>query len=281
VELLAVAVALGAALCFAGSFVAQQHVAGRVSPEKGKGLRLFAELARSPMWWAGACGDGLGFGLQALALAFGSVVLVQPVLVTAMVFALPLAARWNGRRIARSEIVWAGVVVVALAVFTVVGDTGKGSVDDAVRPWIIPAIVFGLIGLGLFLLGLFGRGTLKALGFGALAGVVYGIIAPVTELVVVHLDHVGLVGLFGSWPLYVLVVLLLAGTAWQQTAFHAGELGASLPATQVLEPVVGVILGIWALNARLHTHGWGWVALGASAAAMVVGTVALARRAAR
>ncbi|MDR2347439.1 MAG: DMT family transporter, partial [Bifidobacteriaceae bacterium] len=122
-ELLAVAVALLAALSFAGSFVAQQHVAARVPAERGKGLRLFLELARSPLWWVGACGDGLGFALQALALAFGSVVLVQPVLVTAMVFALPLAARWNRRRVRRSEIVWSAVVVVALAVFTLVADT--------------------------------------------------------------------------------------------------------------------------------------------------------------
>jgi hypothetical protein len=168
-----------------------------------------------------------------------------------------------------------------LAVFTVVADTGKGQVDDAVQPWIQPGAAVGALCAALLALGWLAHGAWKALAFGALAGVVYGAIAPVTELVVVHLEQVGLGGLFGSWPIYALVVLMLAGTAWQQAAFHAGDLGASLPATQVLEPAVGVGLGIWALDARIHTGGWGWVALGAAGLAMALGTAALARAAAR
>ncbi|MDR1119241.1 MAG: DMT family transporter [Bifidobacteriaceae bacterium] len=280
-ELIAVGVALLAALAFAGSFVSQQHVAAQVPAERGKGLRLFLELAKSPIWWAGALGDVLGFVFQAVALGFGSVVLVQPVLVTSLVFALPLAARWNGRRIPKADAVWSVAVVAALAVFTVVGDTSRGSVTAAVEPWLWPAAVFGTALAALLVGGLATRGTAKALCFGALAGVAYGIIAPLTELTVVHLEKVGFAGLLSSWPLYVLVVLIVAGTAWQQSAFHAGSLGASLPATQVLEPLVAVVLGIWALHASLHTRGLGWAALAAAALVMAVGTVQLARSAAR
>jgi hypothetical protein len=171
--------------------------------------------------------------------------------------------------------------VIGLAVFTVVGDSTKGSVSDAVRPWLLPGLTFALICLGLGLFGRWAKGSAKALAFGMLAGVVYGIIAPLTELVVENVGAVGLFGLLRSWPIYALLVCLVAGTAWQQSAFHAGDLGASLPATQVLEPVVAVTLGLWALNSRLETHGWGWLALGLSGAAMVLGTVQLARSAAR
>ncbi|MDR2378701.1 MAG: DMT family transporter [Bifidobacteriaceae bacterium] len=280
-DLLAIAIALAAAVCFAGSFVAEQHVAAAVPEDQARGLRLFGRLARSPLWCAGACGDAVGFALQAVALAFGSVVLVQPVLVTAMVFALPLAAWWNGRRIARADLVWALVVVAGLAVFTVVGDSSKGSVSDAAGPWLWPGLAFGSACLGLWLAGRVARGPAKALALGALAGVVYGIIAPLTELTVAHFGQVGVFGLFRSWPLYALIVCLLAGTAWQQAAFHAGDLGSSLPATQVLEPVVAVALGLWALGARLETRGLaGWVALGLAGLAMILGTVQLARRAA-
>ncbi|MDR1185937.1 MAG: DMT family transporter [Bifidobacteriaceae bacterium] len=279
--MVAIGVGLLAALSFAGAFVSQQHVAAGVPAEQGKGLRLFAQLARSPVWWAGTLGDGLGFAFQAVALAFGPVVLVQPVLVTAMVFALPLAAWWNGRRIRRSDLGWAALVVVGLAVFTVVGDSDKGSVSNALEPWVWPGVVFGLACAALLVFGWLAKGSAKALAFGMLAGVVYGIVAPLTELVVVHLGHDGFFGLFRSWPIYALIVCVVAGTAWQQSAFHAGDLGASLPATQVLEPVVAVALGLWALDARLATHGWGWLVLGLAAAAMVLGTVRLARSAAR
>ncbi|MDR0593265.1 MAG: DMT family transporter [Bifidobacteriaceae bacterium] len=280
IDLIAIGIALASAFSFAAAFVAQQHVAAAVPEDRGRGLRLFASLARSPVWWAGAFGDGLGFALQAIALAFGSVVLVQPVLVTSMVFALPLAARWNGRRVARADLGWALLVVAGLAVFTVVGDSSKGSVSEAAQPWIWPGAACGVVVAGLWVTGWLAKGAVKALAFGALAGVVYGIVAPLTELVVAHLGDGGLLSLFHSWPGYALVVCVVAGSAWQQSAFHAGDLGASLPASQVLEPVVAVGLGFWALDARLTAHGLGWAALGLAAAAMILGTVQLARRAA-
>ncbi|MDR0365698.1 MAG: DMT family transporter [Bifidobacteriaceae bacterium] len=280
-EFVALAVALAAAVCFAGAFVSQQHVAFAVPEAKGRGLRLYLQLARSPIWWAGAVGDVAGFALQAVALGFGSVVLVQPVLVTAMVFALPLAAWWNGRRIRRSDLAWAVLVVVGLAVFTTVANTEKGTVSDAARPWLFPGITIGLVLAGLWLAGIKSKGTMRAFSYGALAGVAYGVIAPLTELSVVNLEQLGLLGLVKSWPLYALVVFMLVGTALQQAAFHAGDLGASLPATQVLEPLVAVALGFWALGAQLHTSLVGWVAIAAAGAAMAVGTVQLARSAAK
>ncbi|MDR1442070.1 MAG: DMT family transporter [Bifidobacteriaceae bacterium] len=280
-ELLAVVLALAAALSFAGAFVAQQHAAAGVPDGQGEGLRLYLRLARSPMWWAGALGDAAGFVLQAVALVFGSVVLVQPVLVTALIFALPLAARWNGRRVSRGDLCWAAVVVAGLAVFTVLADSTKESVSDAARPWIWPGAACVVACVGLFAAGWRTKGTVRAVAFGALAGMAYGIVAPLTELVMASLERTGPVGVLRSWPVYALLVWALAGTAWQQTAFHAGNLGASLPTTQVLEPVVAVGLGLWALGARLGTHGPAWLALGLAAAAMVVGTVRLARGAAQ
>lgn len=77
--------ALVAALLFAGASVAQQSAASEV-PE---GSGLMSTLFRSPRWWAGVVGDGGGYVMQAVALAIGSVLVVQPLLVSALLFALP------------------------------------------------------------------------------------------------------------------------------------------------------------------------------------------------
>src|SRR5690606_12586422 len=99
----AVVCALTAALLVAVGSIAQQRSAAAV-PESDAFL---SALIRSPRWWAGILGDGGSYLLQVAALAFGSVLLVQPLLVASLLFALPLAATVGGYRIARSTWVYA------------------------------------------------------------------------------------------------------------------------------------------------------------------------------
>ena len=70
--------------------------------------------------------------------------------------------------------------------------------------------------------------------------------------------------------------MAIAATAWEQSAFRAGPLTASLPAVTVSEPIVGSVLGIAVLGETLNTNTVGWVAVSVSVAVMAVATVALA-----
>ena len=72
-------------------------------------------------------------------------------------------------------------------------------------------------------------------------------------------------------------MLGIAATAWEQSAFRAGPLTASLPAVTISEPIVGSVLGVTVLGETLSTNHVGLVALGMSVAVMVAATVALAR----
>src|SRR4051794_41650861 len=72
--------------------------------------RLLVDLAHRPKWVLGISADVGSFALQAVALAFGPLALVQPLLVTGLLFAVPLAVRWRGRRLGPRE--WAGTVAV-------------------------------------------------------------------------------------------------------------------------------------------------------------------------
>ena len=67
------------------------------------GLGLVSALARQPLWWAGSAADVAGYAAQAAALGLGSLLLVQPLLVTSLLFALPLGARWSGRTLRRAD----------------------------------------------------------------------------------------------------------------------------------------------------------------------------------
>jgi hypothetical protein len=94
--------------------------------------------------------------------------------------------------------------------------------------------------------------------------------------VVDQLGH-GVLALLRTPEVYVWAVLGIAATAWEQSAFRAGPLTASLPAVTVAEPVVGSVLGVTVLGETLSTNNFGLVALGVSVAVMIVATVALSR----
>jgi hypothetical protein len=96
-----------------------------------------------------------------------------------------------------------------------------------------------------------------------------------TKGVVDQLDR-GIPALLRLPELYVWAVLAIAATAWEQSAFRAGPLTASLPGVTVAEPVVGSALGVTVLGETLSTNSIGRVALVFSVAVMAAATVALA-----
>ena len=128
--IVAAGLALVAAALFAVAAAAQQRAAAQVPDERARGLGVIRVLVRRPLWWVGTGGDLAGYAAQAAALGLGSLVLVQPLLVTTLLFALPLAAWWSGRRLSRADAAWALALSAALALFVVVAEPTAG-VDRA------------------------------------------------------------------------------------------------------------------------------------------------------
>src|SRR5919204_4385182 len=121
-----VALALAAALLFALGTVLQQRVASTASDEEAASAGFLLRLARRPEWLAGIATDGGGFVCQAGALAAGRLVVVQPVLATTLVFALPIGAWMDRRRVSRRDLAGALAVTGGLAVFPVVAGPSGG-----------------------------------------------------------------------------------------------------------------------------------------------------------
>jgi drug/metabolite transporter (DMT)-like permease len=279
VSIAAALLGLLAAALFAVASVAQQKAAADVPDDKAMGLRLIGQLVRRPLWWAGSLGDAGGFLAQGAALGLGSLLLVQPLLVTALLFALPLGAAWAGRRLSRSDWLWAAVLSLSLAVFVVVADPTAGIDRAPGRDWLGVAAALTPV-LALCLLGAATRRRSRAMLLAVATGIFYGVTAALTKSVVAHLGD-GIVPLLSSWETYALAAVATLGTVCQQSAFQAGDLGVSMPAVTVLEPVVAVGIGVSILQEDLRTSGLGWVVVALSTAGLAAGTVMLAGSAAR
>ncbi len=278
--LIAALLALGAALMIAVGDVLEQRSAQQVTDQPVGTLALFGRLLRDRRWWAGSLVAGAGFALQAAALGLGSVVLVQALLVTSLIFALLINARVSRRRITRAQGIWAVLLTAAVAVVVTVGDPQQGTPRGSPKAWAVVGLVMG----SALILCLIGARTssssVKALLLGLISGSLWGLFTVLTKGVVDLPGH-HIPALLRMPEIYVWAVVAVAATAWEQSAFRAGPLTASLPAVTVSEPIVGSVLGIAVLGETLDTDAVGWVAVSVSVAVMVAATVALAHSQAR
>ncbi|MET0276135.1 MAG: DMT family transporter [Acidimicrobiia bacterium] len=269
---LTVVLALLAAFLFAIAAVAQQRVA---STADAHGWRLFLALVKSPRWWAGTVSDNVGYLVQAGALAVGSLLLVQPLLVTMLLFALPLGARYAGRRITRASMWWAASLAVSLAVFLIAGNADPGVDNAPWRDWTVSLAVCGAVVVaGLVIAARPGRP--RALGLAMVTGVMFGLVSALTKTVTDQFGD-GISELLSSWETYALIAVGVSGFVAQQLAFQAGSLEISFPAATVLEPLTAAVIGMAVLQERIQADGATWILIGVSVLVMVLATAALAR----
>ena len=135
---LAVVFAVASAFSNAVTLVAQ-HLASVTAPKRAKRWDLVRYLLRQPMWmlgWVGAVG---AFVFQALALHFGLLSVVQPLLITELVFVLVLRWLWIGQEIAGAAWVAAVVVCVSLAVFLGLAEPTGGTATPSAGDWLSAA----------------------------------------------------------------------------------------------------------------------------------------------
>jgi drug/metabolite transporter (DMT)-like permease len=251
--MLAYLAAVAAAAAFAVA-TALQHRAATREAHIGGGAkaagRAFGGLVKRPLWLAGLAVDAVGFGLHAYALTAGQLAIVQPLLVTSLLFALPLGAWLERRRITRTELVWAAVSVASLGVFLVLAHPSGNGVTPELGPSAAAAVVALLIVAAALLAGRRVPAR-RAAALGVVTGLAFGATAALIKAVGEAFGR-DADAIFTSWPLYALLLIGPIGFAVNQVAFQAGPLSASLPAITAVDPLASIILGVLLYDEKLH-----------------------------
>lgn len=249
---MAIIAALAAALFYALASVLQQWEAERQPNTQELRIGLVARLAMRPLWLAGLALDVGGFLTQWLALSWGSLVVVQPLLVLGLLFALPIRARLASCRFDRSD--WAGALMttLGLAVFLTVSQPGPGHSNVGLVTWGEVIGMCAAVAVPLLVVGHRSSPKWKAMAYGTAGGIVYGVCAALTKTCSRLLSQ-GVTHLFTSWQPYVLVVLGAAGMVLSQSAFQAGPLDVSLPSLSASDPIVSVLIGAFAFGESIKS----------------------------
>lgn len=272
----AVIAAIAAGFMFAVGAVLQQSAARQISADKSLSLRLLLELVHRRRWLVGIGSDAVSFGLQALALAFGPLALVQPLAVTGLVFAVPLAVRRRGRKLHTRE--WLATVAVAagLAAFLAAASPSEGVPQTTPWRWVlVVASVAGLMAVGVVLGRILG-GVVRPSLYGLAAAAAFGLLAALTKAST-HLLGEGAATFFTAWQPYAMAVVAVAGAVVQQSAFQAGPLPASLPVMDAVEPTIAVCIGVFAFDEHLDMSAAALTAQAIGICALLVGIVVLDR----
>jgi drug/metabolite transporter (DMT)-like permease len=274
---IAIVLALLAGFAYAMASVLQQRAASEAPPELSLRPGLILALLRRPLWLAGTLVDGGAYVLEAAALALGSIIVVQPLLVTGLLWALPLATIGRPERVTRREWIPAIALVIGLATFVSVGDPHGGRAQASGLAWILTVV--GL-SIPVVLAVAAARGAppgRRALLLAFAAGCVYGLTAALTKSTLDLLDG-DVITVFTHWQPYALLGAGFIGFVLNQSAFQAGHLAASLPAMAVTDPVAGSLIGVTLFGESLGATGPLAIAVTVAAVVvMAVATVSLAR----
>jgi drug/metabolite transporter (DMT)-like permease len=266
---LGVAIAFAGAFCYALGAAIQQLDAVKLGATKA--------LMRRPRWWIGGAISFTGACLHAVALSMAPLTIIQPISMTTLVYAVPLAAKLHGRRPRRAEIVGSLAVSLGLGglmimipvnhVVPTLSDTAAISFLAAVAAIVV---VSQLVGHRV-------SGPSRALVFALGAGVATGTVSTFVRLVGAGMQQD--VAMLLHWFTIVVPVMLIIATVLLQKSYAIGYFGIAYAAAQVADPVASVLAGASLLGEPLPTDTALIAPALVCAVLLVCGTVALGRNA--
>jgi hypothetical protein len=277
-ELIAVPVAIAAAITFGASDVLEQRATHRVTKRPPLDLRLFADLAANRLWLIGITVDISASGMQAVALHFGALALVQPILVLDLLFAVVITAAVDRRR--PDRVVGAGVLCCTggLALFLAVARPTSPAVS--VAPTILLPLGIGFAGVIVLCLVAWRVSPRKflplatAFACGAIFGVTAFLLKEITQTIGLGFNPPS-----QQWPLYAFIVAEPIGFLLNQDAFQESSLIAPVLAIRtVTDPLVAIGIGLVWLNEQVASSPAAIAAEVVGLIVMSVGVVALAYR---
>jgi len=258
--LIAVISALVSALLLGLASVADQRSTKQVQSRRALSPRIFVDLARRPLWLIAIAANVAGFALQVVALSFGSIALVQPLLVCDLIFAVLILGFLRrrsdirvpgGRRKAATALAGVAAATIGIAGFLAIGRPSAGHIQVSFGTLPPLAIGFAAVVGGCLTVAARSR-KLQPLALALACGVSYGVAAYLVKLVTSEFGG-GLGEVFTSWPIYVFAVVGPLGYLLNQNAFQQGTLLAPVQAIITsADPVISIALGIAWLHVRLR-----------------------------
>lgn len=272
-----IALALVSAALFGTGVALQQRPARTVPDRFAARFSLLVHLLARPMWVAGVIIQIAGFVMQVVALRRGSLVVVQPVITTSLLFTVALVAFFEHEEVRARDWMAILAVVVGLTGFLVLAAPAEsGSANAGLQAWLFTGgFLVAAIG-GSVAAGLRSSGARRAAFFGAAAGLSDAVMAVLSKTLA-HSITLGWVYTFESWTPYALAAAGVVAMTISQSAYQAGRPTVSLPIITVTDPIVSSAIGVGMFGEVLRVGSYHGPGALIAAGLMLFGLVVLTR----
>jgi drug/metabolite transporter (DMT)-like permease len=236
--------ALAGACVYGVTGVLQQRATHRVPGNPYDQKNFVRGLLRQRVWLLSTLGSAAGFVLQGVALATGPIVLVQPLLVTGVLFAA--VTGFLLRRGPFDGLLATGLTMTAggLAIFLVAARPEAGGNVLTLSQVLPLAVALAVVVSGCLFLAARQRGAARSLALALAAGIVYGVTAAIAKVTLAEFAD-GPAAVLTHWSLWTVVVLGPTGFLLNQHAFREGVLASPVVAViTVTDPLVGIGIGL-------------------------------------
>jgi len=239
-------------------------------------LALARQLPRSQLWRLGWAINLGGFLVQGAALYLGSVALVQPLLVTQLIFALPLTTWWARRWPSRRDWLCGAAICGGVTLFLVAhGGSQLGGEADRDRIVLAGVSAAGVIAV-LLRMSAKRSPLVQAALISVGAGLCFAISAALMKLTAEDLVEHGVAATAADWPGYALAASTVTGVVLGQWAFATGSLPTAVATMTITNPVASYLIGVLAFHAVPEASPPRLAAAAAAGALISVGVVGLA-----
>jgi drug/metabolite transporter (DMT)-like permease len=239
-------------------------------------LSLMVHAIKRGIWLIGFALMLVEFALQATALRFGQLSVVQPVLTTELLFLLLILGAWFRYRLGWQEWLGSVVIVAGLGGFFLAADPHGGTAVPTNHQWLVASTVLIAIIVTFIIAALRGPRWWRAAAFGVATAVTAAYSASLTKAITTYTTQ-GWGHVLTHFQPYMLAITGLGTVFLLQNALHAGPITASRTTLVTINPLVSIVLGVMLFADRLR-GGLIWTTLEVVAlAALVAGVVVLAR----
>lgn len=249
--------ALGAAFANALTSILQRMAVEDAPARATLRLSLITYALKRGVWLAGFLVMILAFVMQAIALHFGRLTQVQPILTTELLFLVFLLGSSFGFRIGWRE--WVGTLATAggLAGFLIFAAPGGGNVVPTSSEWLEVGLSCAAAAAVAVLLATRGSRWRRAAMFGAASAIGFAFTASLTKVVSTYAAH-DWASIPRHWESYALAGCGVLSLFLAQNAFHAGPIAASQSTLVMVDPLASILIGVSLFGDQLRTNGaWG------------------------
>lgn len=241
---LAAALALSSALGFAFSTSVQHVAASSVPVGVTNPLVLVWRLLRTPAWLAGSTIGLTAWGLHAAALHFGTLSLVQPIILLGVVLAVVVRAGFDRHLPKPRELAGVLVTIVSLILMVAVADR---SVADSLTSWgalvLVVAVAWVLAITATVSVNRLPRRGVAAFSLGVTAGALFGVSACLMKVTGDAIATHGVLGAFTTPGPWLLLPTAFFAMTLNQRAYQLSRLSHSMPVLNVTSVLLSILLG--------------------------------------